>query len=72
MDMPNPVEAFGGTGCDVCGEYIYEGDSLFFDDNQKLCEECAGENDNICDCGNYKKSQFDECYECNQEDDGGF
>ncbi len=67
--MPNPVESFGGTGCDECGEELFEGDALFFDGPKKLCEVCAGENENICECGNYKKSQYEECYECHRDDE---
>ena len=62
--MSNPGEAFPGTRCDSCGEAIGKGNPIFFDEGTKLCEPCAKANNNICECGSYKKAEFKECYEC--------
>ncbi len=62
--MANPLPAFPNTDCDGCSEEIPEGDSVYFNDGEKLCEDCAADGDYVCDCGNFKKSEYDTCYEC--------
>lgn len=62
--MPNPGEAYKGTECDYCGEEIEEGENVFFEDGEKFCEYCAESNDNICDCGQFKKSEYKTCFDC--------
>ena len=64
--MSNPSKAYPHTRCDSCQEEVGEGNDIFFDDGEKLCEDCAREDDHICSCGNYKKSEYRECYECAQ------
>ena len=64
--MSNPSSAFKGTVCDGCNEEMTEGEDIFFDDGDKLCAECAEKNGNVCECGQYKKSEFKECYECSR------
>lgn len=63
--MNNPSPAFRGTICDQCSEEIEEGDDVYFDDG-KFCVDCAEENGNVCDCGNFKKDDFKTCYECSK------
>lgn len=65
--MKNPCSAFANTICDECGERMVEGDDLYFVDGHRFCEACASANDNICDCGNFKRAEFDTCYKCLQE-----
>lgn len=64
--MPNPAPAYRNSSCDNCQEDIPEGESVFFDEGNKLCEACATDNDLICECGQYKKAEFKTCYECNR------
>ena len=64
--MPNPLPAFPNTFCDNCEELIPEDDNVYFCDDGKFCQQCAGENNNVCECGNYKKEEFETCYECSQ------
>ena len=63
--MSNPFKARFDSTCDSCGDPLFEDDSdVFANDGQFICESCANANDNICDCGNYKKDIYDTCYEC--------
>ncbi len=65
--MSNPSSAFKNTICDICGEDIPEGDDLFFHDHEKYCKSCAEEADIVCDCGDYKKPEFEYCFSCHNE-----
>lgn len=62
--MPNPAPAYRGSQCDNCESDILEGDSVFFDEGNKLCESCASADDLIYECGQYKKAEFTSCDEC--------
>lgn len=62
--MSNPVESFAGTVCDQCGETLEKGDDLFLVEGQRFCEDCADENNNICECGQFKKEEYKTCYDC--------
>ena len=62
--MPNPMPAFRNVICDDCGEPIPEGEDVFFVDGSRFCGDCASANGNICECGNYKKAEYETCYEC--------
>jgi len=62
----NPCRAFKGVKCDSCGEQLEEGEDLFYTDSGKLCLGCAEAEDYVCPCGQYKKPDFDECYECHR------
>ena len=62
--MSNPVLAFKGTKCDDCGETLEEGDDLYLTDDGRLCQDCANSANYVCDCGNFKKAEFNQCYEC--------
>ena len=64
--MANPADAYAGSKCDSCGNEVGEGNPIFFDDGEKLCQECAEDNNNVCECGQYKKADFKECYECSR------
>lgn len=63
----NPCPAFPNTICEGCGEEIEEGDDVFFHEDEKLCEQCAEQLDIVCDCGQYKKPEYETCYECKEE-----
>lgn len=58
------VEAFEGTQCEDCGVLLQEGDPLYLTDDGKLCEECAMQCDYVCDCGSFKKQEFEHCWDC--------
>lgn len=64
--MPNPIEAKYPTICGDCGEKIEPGDDIFFIDNSKTCELCAENSGNVCDCGQFKKEEFNQCFDCSQ------
>ena len=60
----NPQPAFKNTTCDNCCNPIPEDDDVFFHDGCKLCEDCADDEDCVCDCGQYKNPDYVECYNC--------
>lgn len=64
--MPNPFELRFRADCDHCGDRMAAGDECFFVDGDKWCEECAGSAGYRCECGAFKRPDFDECYECSQ------
>ena len=63
----NPSPAYKNTKCGSCDEYIEEGDDVFFYDDEKYCTDCAISEDIVCECGQFKKPEYDLCYECNKE-----
>ena len=65
--MNNPSPAFKFTKCDNCDNEIPEGDGVFFWDGYKYCEQCARDEDIVCECGNFKKPEYEICYDCHQE-----
>jgi len=56
--MANPMPAFKGSVCDSC--------DLKRDDVGKVCSACANDGGYACECGNFKKPDFDFCYDCNK------
>lgn len=62
--MTNPMTVYNGTLCQDCEHGIEEGDKVYFCDDMKLCVNCASDGNYVCDCGNFKKPEFDGCYEC--------
>ena len=42
------------------GDQVYAVDGLF------VCDRCVPIA-NVCECGNFKKEEFEKCYECSQE-----
>ena len=64
--MSNPVPAFKGSSCNNCGEQIDENDDLYLHDGEKFCTDCANKNNLVCDCGNYKKEEYETCYDCKE------
>lgn len=65
--MPNPMPAFKNSTCDNCDEEIEEGADVYFHDGNKLCVSCAEDENIVCDCGSYKKPEYDQCYNCFHE-----
>lgn len=59
--------SFRRQECDDCGDYIQEGDPVYFLGPERVCERCAEEAEIVCpSCGGSKKPEFDTCYECRQ------
>lgn len=65
--MANPFKTKFNSTCDSCGDTVQEGDEMYAVDGLFYCHDCANENGNVCDCGNFKKDDYEECYECHQE-----
>ncbi len=65
--MPNPFPAKFNSTCDSCGNEIYEEEEIYAIDGDFLCGSCADANGNVCECGNYKKEEYEECFECKME-----
>ena len=61
--MSNPFENQFDSECQNCGEKVEEGEMMYAFDGEFWCESCMSE-ENICECGNYKKEEYDECYDC--------
>ena len=64
--MANPVEAFSGTVCNGCGETLGKGEELYLTDDGRFCSDCADDEGNVCECGNFKKEEFKTCYDCSR------
>lgn len=62
--MSNPFETKFDSECQDCGAEVLQGDDMYVVDGNFLCISCAEINGNVCDCGNYKKDDYDTCYEC--------
>jgi hypothetical protein len=62
--MSNPFNTQFNSKCQSCGEEVPEGELMYAIDDQFVCEDCASEGDNICECGNFKKEEYDTCYNC--------
>lgn len=62
--MPNPFELCFRTDCEWCGERMSAGENCFYIDGDKVCESCAEKHDYVCECGAFKKPEFEECYDC--------
>lgn len=63
--MANPFEAKFDSECENCGETVIEGDEMYATDDGFLCPDCASEEGYVCsDCGNFKKPEYELCYEC--------
>lgn len=64
--MSNPFKVKGTRDCDECGKEVTEvdGEMMYFHNGDFICEDCAGDQDVVCECGNYKKEQYPTCYDC--------
>ena len=65
--MANPFPTKFDSECAGCGETVYENDDMFYDRGEYVCPACAAEQDVVCECGQYKKPEFETCYECKME-----
>ncbi len=62
--MGNPVVAKWAADCEGCDTKIQEDDLMYFTDEGKICTDCAESEGFVCYCGNFKKLDFDQCYDC--------
>ena len=64
--MANPFLTQFDSDCNSCGDTVDEGDEMYACEGQFLCPSCADAGDYVCSCGNFKKSEYQTCYECSQ------
>ena len=62
--MANPFPNRFDSECQECECELLEGDTVFADDGNFICEDCAEGREIICECGNYKKKQYSTCFDC--------
>lgn len=62
--MANPFPAKFDSKCQQCGSPMFKGNDTFVVDGMFICPECAKENNAICKCGNAKKPDYRECFQC--------
>lgn len=62
--MPNPAPAYREIKCPLCDKVITKGEDVFFEDGDKFCRDCAENNDNVCNCGQYKRENYKTCFDC--------
>ena len=67
--MSNPFPARFNSKCNSCGDPIYEGEDTFAVDGNFVCKGCAEANDNVCECGSFKKNSFEKCFYCHNEEE---
>ena len=70
--MANPFQVKFDSECQECGSIVDQGENMFADDGMFICEPCAEELGVICSCGNYKKPEYDTCYNCKDDKYEGF
>ena len=66
----NPFQNRFDNNCGSCGDMVHEGDAMFAHEGIFVCHSCANSNGNICGgkcLGNYKKSEYDLCFTCNEK-----
>ena len=62
--MANPFKVKGSIECSSCADEIENGDYCYYHEDEPYCEWCAEEQEIVCACGDYKKPEYDECYDC--------
>lgn len=62
--MSNPFNNQFDSRCGMCEGFVGEGDQMFAHEGQFICSSCANNEDLVCSCGNYKKAEYDECFDC--------
>lgn len=57
--------AFSDGSCDNCGNFMAQGEPVYFESKEKFCHDCANTKGIACKkCGEQKKRDFEECYTC--------
>ena len=64
--MSNPFLPQFMSSCDWCSDSVSPDDIMFCHKGDFICESCAAEKQLICVCGNYKKDQYNNCYDCHE------
>lgn len=62
--MANPFETRFRSRCADCGDDVDAGDDMYAHDEEFICSDCANALDVVCHCGNYKKEEYETCYDC--------
>lgn len=62
--MSNPFSAQFESRCNLCDERIEEGEDVFATDEGFICQDCAENSNYVCECGNFKKPEYETCYKC--------
>lgn len=65
--MANPFELYNDRFCDECGDYCLEGEMMYFHEDDIICWTCADMAEVVCECDNYKRPEYEQCYECYQK-----
>lgn len=66
MSNPFTIKTYGK--CFQCDDVMNEGDMAYYHENKMFCEYCADKENIVCtDCENYKKPEYEQCYECYNE-----
>lgn len=63
--MANPFNVRFTSQCHHCEEDVPAGSQMYAHKGGFYCQVCAKTGDLICKCGNYKKEEYELCYECN-------
>jgi len=63
--MANPFNVRFTSQCHHCEEDVLAGSKMYAHKGGFYCVDCAKRGDIICACGNYKKEEYELCYECN-------
>ena len=69
--MSNPFETKFKSACQNCEDIVDEGEDMYVVDGLFVCRACANAGEHVCECGKYKKEEYDKCYDCfsdNQND----
>lgn len=63
--MANPFENVRtASECYNCEDIVTKGELMFAHDGEFICEQCAIDLGCVCGCGDYKKPEYETCYNC--------
>jgi hypothetical protein len=63
--MSNPFTSKYDGACQGCGDRVLKDDYMFGHEGLFICMQCAEDEEIVCpDCSEYKKPEFDKCYNC--------
>lgn len=62
--MTNPFNAEFDSNCQSCDELIEIGEAVYADEGEFICTACAVESGIVCECGEYKKPEYNTCWDC--------
>lgn len=65
----NPFPATFESKCAGCGDSMEIGDQVWATDEGYMCRECADDSGYLCECGKFKKVEYDQCFACSREEE---